>query len=51
MYVVVLYGIEVFRTAGIEDAKRIYSDCVEGARNVSDAELYEETKGGVRRVY
>lgn len=51
MYVVVLYGIEVFRTDDREEAGRIYQDCLEGARHVSDAELYEERKGGVRRVY
>ena len=51
MYVVVLYGIEVFRTESRDDAERIYRDCAEGAWHASDAELYKETNGGVCRVY
>lgn len=50
MYVVVLYGIEIARTEKQEKAEEIYWDCC-GYPGMSDVEMYEETKGGVHRVY
>lgn len=50
MYVVVLYGIEIARTDDPAKAERIYRDCCESP-GMAYAEIYEETKGGIRRVY
>lgn len=50
MYVVVLYGIEISRTDDREKAEAIYRDCCESP-GMAYAEVYEETKGGTRRVY
>lgn len=50
MYVIVLYGIEIARTDELLKAERIYRDCRESP-GIAYAEVYEETKWGVRRVY
>lgn len=50
MYIVVLYGIEIARTDDRVRAEEIYWDC-RAHRGMLDAEMYEETKEGVRRVY